>query len=837
MPRTVFRRDYSIDWASLSSARIAHANALQFGSWLFAGLLAVLVLPGVTAGESVEDRSLSAMCRNGLSESAIRYVERQRFLAGDRPSEFARWTMRLMECHAQMGLRNFEQSAKAWEECEAIFTAFSETRAENARLPWVSWQRSRCQLLNAQAEYAKFLAVPGNDAPRDRALEVVRQIVVQLDTLEDDIKRRQPLAARQSVAGGAQAPADQLAQLSVDVGLLRCEALLIRARLYDTGSADRVAASTDVETQASEILKRTGADWASRDPLRVARAAALLNLGRSQEALAELTELAQTQKGMPVGQRSASIAINHLAQQGELSRAHALLPLISESSPEFRLASIQLSLAELGRLDETARQEQLTSLVDSARQIGATHGDYWRNRAEAMLTGSVSSEQLNGGSAATELMIVEVRQLLAAGNEAAAIAKLIQYRDTEAAAGRGEQAVDLALKAAALLERRKELLAAVDTIEPTAIRFPNAPGAAAAHARAIFNLSQLLRNDSQSAALSRRYETSLLTQQTTWPDADQTDETQQWLALWLQGKDRAAEYIDSVAGRGCRCQDQEVRRRVLSHWIALVASYPKESARHELIASFEKLREEQKLPQLDELAVAPVAVAPFAAWPSGDEATTIDQRLDRLRTSSDELKNSQILMAAILVRAAQRGDFAQAKRLSRTWDFSSLSMELRKSLSAGLVDAVAEASALDQAGWCQVLGLDKAFARELTADSETMTKALGYRILVWLKQRDEAIKGLTALTRREPRNGALKLHLASALGDAQRLDESDKALRRLIASSEPGSTLRLTARWRLMQNQITAGRPEEARKAARLLMAAQPPESELWKSRFQSLLE
>ena len=138
--------------------------------------------------------------------------------------------------------------------------------------------------IGAQSEMAQYLAAPANVEPREKALVTIRDILTELEKLEDDLAQRQPLAARGGSQGDKQAPSQQLAALAVDAGLLRCEALLLRTRLYPRGSEDRIASATEVDRQATAILQRTEPDWASRPQLQVAAATARLDLGQSEES-------------------------------------------------------------------------------------------------------------------------------------------------------------------------------------------------------------------------------------------------------------------------------------------------------------------------------------------------------------------------------------------------------------------------------------------------------------------------------------------------------------------------------------------------------------------------
>jgi len=241
------RQDSTIVLATLCT----NACSLVFASLFLANAFATAAL----GQNSSEDETLAEMFRHDLASSAARYVEANLARSDLNDSQRALWTMRLLECRAQVALRGSE--AALWEQCSKLYEDFKAAQPANPRLPWITWQYARCLLLRSQANLARYVAAPANEQPKQEALELVRDIVRLTDSLEDDIKRRQPLAARQGSSGGAEAPAEQLDQLRVESGLLRCESLLVRAKLYPKASKDRVAATTEVERQASEIpIKR-----------------------------------------------------------------------------------------------------------------------------------------------------------------------------------------------------------------------------------------------------------------------------------------------------------------------------------------------------------------------------------------------------------------------------------------------------------------------------------------------------------------------------------------------------------------------------------------------------
>ena len=242
-----------------------------------------------------------------------------------------------------------------------------------------------------------------------------------LTELEDDLKLRQPLAAKQGPNDRSQAPAEQISQLRLDVILMRCEAFLIRARLYEPGSRDRVAAATNVEAEAGGLLDRTSKEWETRPSLEVARATAWLDLDRRDEAITLLQAVVMGAESEADRVRAAVLASEALIAAGNTSQAQAFIDLLRdlENGPEWELAEMRLSLSELTDVAKEKKEAEIAKLLARAKLVGQRYGDYWRARVDSLLTNTVSSADVSSNTAA-DLVVVEVRQLLAAGNAKAA---------------------------------------------------------------------------------------------------------------------------------------------------------------------------------------------------------------------------------------------------------------------------------------------------------------------------------------------------------------------------------------------------------------------------------
>ncbi|MCA9160360.1 MAG: hypothetical protein KDA72_18635, partial [Planctomycetales bacterium] len=611
-----------------------------------------------------------SMCRLGLATSAVAYVNARLELASSDRDLAAKWTILLMECHAQAGLCGSSEegngnrsTAERWAACRGVYDTFVDSDKDNPRLPWLQWQLARCELLRAQAEAAQYLAAPVNIQPREQSLQRIRQLLSDLEALEDDLANRQPLAARGRGQGEKQAPAEQLAALAVDVGLLRCEALLLRTRLYPRGSADRIASATEVDQQAAAILQRTEPDWPSRAQLQVAAATARLDLGQSAEAVRPLEQLANSANHRQARLRAALAVIEHIAYSraggnspstsadpaASISRGYVLLKhlQVTESGPEIDLAHIQLALAEVARTSGSERQAAMQALVAQAQQLGKRFGDYWRSRADALLVGSLEASSTDGGSSLTaDLVLVEVRQLLAAGDHTAAIEKLVAFRDHEAAAGRGEIALRSASQAAALLARQQQWTAASASLAPISRRLALLAEAPDAHRQAIYYQSQAMRASTTDPQASADYESLLKDQLSLWPDAPATDEVTQWLSLWLTQTGRHDELASAYLQRAMACGKPANIERALLDWLGELLHLTETEQIQQQLTALSQARARRQWPTTPAWSEAALFFAEVTAQePSNEQLQQAVHGLSRLDVTSADGAWKQLLLA------------------------------------------------------------------------------------------------------------------------------------------------------------------------------------------------
>ncbi len=327
-----------------------------------------------------EDLTLRAMFSQGLNQSALAYVRSRAALEKNR-SVLAWWATREMECHARWALQDAASADKHWKACETVAQEYqtkllaSVNPQNDARWPWLEWQSARCRLLKTQSLLASYLAAPTNQALREQALEMVRDIRKRTEDLSKELKRREVLASRQGTVDQSEASVEQLRTLDSDTQMLLCEALMVRWQLYPVGSDDRAAALAEVKTTATEFL-RSRADGSGRASLQLAQAIAELESG-DPAALNTLEQLALHPDHPQVRILAASHVARALAAEGQESRARNALAVVQQIAgtdpslaPLFGLSQIEVTLAMLEKTPAAQREKEMAQLVQLARAMG-----------------------------------------------------------------------------------------------------------------------------------------------------------------------------------------------------------------------------------------------------------------------------------------------------------------------------------------------------------------------------------------------------------------------------------------------------------------------------------
>lgn len=805
------------------------------------------------AQETAEDRTLLSMIHHGLSEPALEYCTRRLELHGDSESLRARWTARLMECHAQTGLRALGEESLHWERCQFLRNEFVLQEPKNPRLPWIDWQHGRCLLLQAQGSFARYLAAPANSQPRENSLQLIREILRVMEELEDDISDRLPIAARQTSLNASQAPADQLEILKADAVLLKCEALLIRMQLYPEGSRDRIAAATEADRFASSMLNITSTDWLAFDKLAIARATARLELGDSQAALSELRQFAQKYRGKSMSGRAANAAIEFFCRSKNTSRARELLPLLKESgnAPEYELAKLRIALIEAQLATKVeVRRRRVKEIAASMSRVYRDMPGYWRNRSQALLAEKLDKD-VSGTAASLEVVLVKARQLLAANDEATAIEYLRKSSQTFASIGDHESACQLAQRTGALMLERKDYMAAAEFLNSIAEELGPTSCGAKLNRTAIVACLDRIREVPEATDARTRYEELLRRQVENWPGAPESQAPLEWYEKWLARQGRKPEYCKVLLEVISNSKDKKLHLQLAKIWLTNVLEIAEREVQDSLIDAGEQLAKGMESGDAEEarsIRRLLLAAKVLYAWPAPARGKLLDSEIQQLLQADSSGRADPLLNLAQTVRLIQTNQQSALRRRETPAWTSTTSPRLLAVAMEKMVEAIDFATTGTGAGWVQAAKLDVQAVETLLASPAAVNQAAGWRLKIWLASNPgdaaQSIKGLRKLAEANPRLATLQLQLAHALAgqaetDATRyrneLLESTRLAKRIYAGVKgKGGDLEFAARWRILKNQVLAGEVANAKSAAKLFLASQPMESELWRNRFES---
>lgn len=803
----------------------------------FAFLIVSCTSLTTSAIEDEETQTIRRMIDAGLNQVALDYIEaRLRLSASDLDAQ-SKWVMRLAEYHGLTAARTGDE--RAWDSAAAVLEEFIDRNSTNRRNPWLTWQRARCEFLQAQSELAARLAAPGNEARRDKVLSLVRATVGRLEELKRDITSRLQVAARQR-GEGVQASAKQLHQLSVDASLLICESAWLRVQLYPLGSKDRIAAATVLTATAQEVLTRTDGQWASRPQLEIVNAAGQLQQAAVATGLQTLRRLAGEAPTAPLRATAAQLAISHLTSVGQASQARSLLPAMDPSSPQTSLARMQVAITELDNLSEGSRQAQLTKIISLAQNLRLQFGEYWGNRGDALLIGSGASGRVDSGSStALDLVRVEVKQLIAAENIDAAIEKLRSHIEIESATSNASAALELAGQTAALLHSQGAPLDAANLLAPVALQFSSDDRAAKQHRLALAYIQQALIKDAKNKQIHLQYESALRMQLATWPASEQSSLPTQWLIIWLKGQQRERELLELLWAKAA-LGTVDSGPVDLVHWLDAFSGAATKAKQTLADAPNWAVSRNSEVAQLQKGVVATAKI--LAGWQPQQLQTKLLKQTRSIASGgeSDAQATLRAMQSGIECLAAVRNqDINGARQATAAWQRTALEPEMLRALGVALVEAIDFTPAKEHVQWSQAAGMDQGWYRVLQEGKSAIVKATGLRIQGWLDGPSASIEGLEKLRELMPKDAKVLLQLSFALAESgdNRLPSSTRFAKIVLKNTKPGSSTNLFARWRWLENLRQGSQAEEAKAQAKYFLAVSPPADPVWLRRFQTIAE
>ncbi len=512
----------------------------------------------VLQSDSADDSILESLRRNGLYASAIERCRMAIHSAGQGSMLYARWTSRLVATLAERDSEKAESVSSALTEAKKVHDAVLANDKHPSFRVWNEYAFESVRYQVANRAVANYLAAPTNIARRDDALATIREILDQLQQIGTRVQDQLGKLLRQSDRESTNLTRE-LASLRNRISLLTIDCLLLRSECYPFGSDDRIAAGSEALTAIEKMAGFVEAEWSGRVTLELARFQSLLAIHRVQDARVGLEKWIPSVVDLAIRNRAIALATKTCQVEGDFAGAKQLLSLTTtdsiRESPEIAMAFLELQIAESqikreatdppANPDEANRKIEL--ILNAKDTIAQRFGKYWEQRAEALILSSSYAKDASNkplsAAPSLDLLKLEIRQRLAAGDIAGAIDRLEQAEAAAFLANDLNQAFSLAKSALGLLIQLKgndssttaEMQNLIERIASTATKYARQPGSSQIHQSAIeYENSLLTADENNAASISGRYKELLNEHLSLWPsEATSVENRDRLQALFL----------------------------------------------------------------------------------------------------------------------------------------------------------------------------------------------------------------------------------------------------------------------------------------------------------------
>lgn len=725
----------------------------------------------------------------------------------------------------QKGLKELSKAAAIAPESES-----------SRRDPWVRWKELWCRRLINQHTLAAYLAVPGRKIHQDWLLQSIRIGLDELDRLEQVVLKMQPdkpiVSKTQRELKDKTLPneitAGEILDLRGEIELLRADLLYQRSQCYPDGSDEQIAAATQMLTSIDRASGQLAATWTNLPLLLLAKAEAELQLGRHSTVQKNMTELWESlgKSSFPESKSwrltAASLAIRSARMTQQWQTADSWFARCGgwKDSPELALEHLAILVER--ELDRSASPE---SILGIRKQISERFGRYWEQRVDAMLVSNpamknsisngVAKPQPDSGQtmASLELFRIQARQALAANDIDKAIEKLQQAELAASKLGSNQEAFNIAMQIAAVLERSGQQNLAADEFYRAAISYPEASKAS----QAAMMSAWLIRNadpklDDEARQVRRStYMQRLKETATLWPQSPSAEQAIELLeANWFPAGDYVAclEFWKEYLSKSPQAESRAIRR-----W---------------LIAALVTQEDWLEKPLGDQLSMT-------RASSQLQEALIQTAKLREKEGASDKL-SSETLSAWI-----------QSVSPDRRWSLD-IQMEIPESQESDSVGKLADAWNRCETAW-QTGSLNRAMLDELEQIAKACKERFGgsatlgggrlERFLVLLraevdsKDSQELKTRLEKLIAQEPKSLWWVYRSSRVMQRTMGLGQAALGWYRQMANGvKPGSEPWLEARARSIELLKGLGDNEKANQLRDLVLASYPDLPAVWNSRL-----
>ena len=857
----------------------------------------------LSSSDSPDEDLIQSLIQSGFPEMATDICQARKQLALNSQASsdlIARWNMLLIQSLAARAVSNesvFDRPVLIAEALQQASSVVNENE-DSSRHLWVRYKFQWGRYFVLQRTLAAYLAVPTREALREWSLQTIRTCLDELDALQQQAKNS-PL--RTGVTGSKDTiTPSQWTSLENDIILLKTDLLLLQGSFYPLKSQERIGAATEILDLLDKAASQINRSWSGYPRLELARCNALFMLGRSQESMDELQKLwsrltaASGAKSVAIGRWQ--LGIGALAAQvnrelGNLRESDRWIEQVGGpfQSPEIALEHFANRLVissngSKGTTEEIAAQDaQLQLAFQVKAEIGNRFGSYWQQRADALLVSNKSimeptdvpagnptqpSVAFSSPNLRVELLKTEAKQLLTGGQWMKAIEKLNQAEMSAGNIGNEKEALEIAMKSAAILLNQGQSDVARSEFFRSAIAYQRSPKAPDAAMMSVWKLDGDVPADAgsiseadQLAARQQRvaiYRGRLSEIVATWPESIQANKAVQKLEQSFLFDDKLVSLLELWSNRLKQLPQTVVMSRVgQASWstydrafacygiisIATRSSWPDRSRysdqeRVEVREALAVLRE--RIIESTSLNAKPLALA----W-----LDSIDSCLEWPRTLTTGIpKPTGLQDLPLSLGYLEWGEFSEMPTKPESWElglqiaFSWIRTEVyyqrqirKPEESEAPAQLAKEVERLQkmQSQNSQAIGqsIGKRQADQLGRSMELYSIAIDF----WSgeERREKATHELLNQRRSNPKDAWWFYRSARMLQSSSSLREQAIQLYRSLANGlTAGSDAWLEMRARTAETMRQMGDMKSAQELANLVLATYPNISDEWKRRF-----
>lgn len=820
-------------------------------------LLALVVLPQLGRGQSLDERYLAGLRERRLFELAETYCLARLDRDDLEPADRVGLAVELVRCYGEQALQLPPgERAAYWQKAHQTAGDFAQAWTGRPRVLLVEVQDALTWL--AQGELARQEAelTAGGAERIEEARDCLRSAIRALEKLDGRLALalRQPRRSDGPAAGLTAAEVDALQK---NLAYQAARTLRNQGECYPPQSADRANSITAALEKLDRLAELAVADdvvWRSR----LDRVVCYRLVGDPRRAVAALAELIGAKPPEAIALEAQAEKIRLLIAAGEIDQALAEAGATASAaarSANLAFAQLESHIAALRAAGQAKDPQRLAAsqarAAELVRQIEEAHGPYWMRRAETLLARSLGSSAVDRTalvrSAESFYRSGQIAEALAAYDRAFALAK-----------GQGDvdAAFDVAFTAATIEHARAHHNEALARYRRLAQQLPQHPRAAKAHLLAVLNLAELVRAapaDRQPALLDE-YRQLLQEQLDTWPQGPSADQARLWQGNLLRNERHWEAAV--AAYRGVSSDHPQYEAAVTAagacylEWLAELAQSGEahddvavEAARYfeNLVVGPER-RWPEKWSQLQRTSA--LTAARIRLRHTTDGAPAAERMLTAALTLTDDapapwLAQARTLLIVALAAQGRLDGAAQAIDALNTVEAGDL-VEL-----LGELDALADRAPPDAARSLAQVELKLAERidqrnEELRPEQVQQVRQHRAAALFHAGRREEALQAYEKLAAEFPRDGQIHERYAALLAradDPQTLGQALAKWHEVETKSRPGTARWFQARYGQAELFYRLNQPEKAAKLIRLTQVLQPelggPEL---KTRFLQLL-